>query len=59
LLDAEEFEAVLIDGDTQPRARLADGIVDVDDVRHGGEDPLQLVGDGAAGFGVGSIDLGQ
>jgi hypothetical protein len=34
LLDLEEFEAVLIDRNAQTRPRLANRIVDVDDVRH-------------------------
>ncbi len=43
LLDAEVFEAILVDRDAQPRPRLADRIVDVDDVGHRGEDFLQFV----------------
>ena len=37
LFDAEELQPVLIDGDAQPRARLADRVIDVDDVGNGGE----------------------
>ena len=40
-------------------AAYAPGIVDVDDEGHARERFLDLGGDGAAGFGVGPVDLGQ
>ncbi len=59
LLDAEEFEPVLVDGYAQTRTRLADGIVDVDDERHGGEDLLHFACNGPASFRIRAVDLGQ
>ena len=59
LLDAEELEAVLVDGDAQARPRLADGIVDVDDIGHRLEDLLDLVRHRAPGLRVRAVDFGE
>ncbi len=59
LLHAEEFQAVLVDGDVQARARLADGIVDVDDIGHRLEDLLDLVRHRAPGLRIRAVDFGQ
>ena len=59
LLDAEEFQPVLIDGNALARTRMSVGIVDIDDERNGFEDFLDFLRLGAAGRGIRPVDFGQ
>ena len=48
LFDAEELDPVLIEGDTQAGAGLADAVVDIDDAGDLAEQPADFARDRAA-----------
>ena len=58
-LHAEEVEIVGRDRRAQAAGLGAEAVVDVDDEGHGLERLADAGGGGAAGFGVGAVDLGQ
>ena len=59
LLDAEEFEPVLIDGYAQTRPPLANRVIDVDDEGTEAKIFLHFSRDSPTCFRVWSVDLGQ